>query len=116
MSLQDVSRGVSPTLRSSGSASLNLKPPVAENEKVGDDVTEEIEYPEGLKLGLITLALCLSVFLVALDNTIIATAIPKITDQFKSLDDVGWFVASLDFFSRVLTTVSQVRERVSHDR
>jgi hypothetical protein len=35
-------------------------------------------------------ALCLAVFLVALDNSIIATAIPKITERFKSLDDVGW--------------------------
>ena len=25
------------------------------------------------------------------DTTILATAIPKITDQFKSLDDVGWY-------------------------
>ncbi|KAJ6603604.1 putative efflux pump antibiotic resistance protein [Mycena vulgaris] len=48
-------------------------------------------FPHGIKLALLTLALCLSVFLVALDNTIIATAIPKITDQFKSLDDVGWY-------------------------
>ena len=31
----------------------------------------EIEYPTGMKLAIITLALCLSVFLVALDNTII---------------------------------------------
>ncbi|KAJ7780774.1 major facilitator superfamily domain-containing protein [Mycena maculata] len=52
---------------------------------------DQIEYPTGLRLGLITLALCLSVFLVALDNTIIATAIPKITDQFDSLEDVGWY-------------------------
>lgn len=49
------------------------------------------EYPTGVKLGLITLALCLSVFLMALDNSIIATAIPKITDQFHSLPDVGWY-------------------------
>ena len=27
------------------------------------------------------------------DNTIIATAIPKITDHFKALDDVGWYGA-----------------------
>jgi hypothetical protein len=52
---------------------------------------EGIEYPTGLKLNLVSLALCLSVFLMALDNTIIATAIPKITDQFHSLDDVGWY-------------------------
>ncbi|KAJ7764904.1 major facilitator superfamily domain-containing protein [Mycena metata] len=52
---------------------------------------DAVVYPEGLKLFLITLALCLSVFLVALDSTIIATAIPKITDQFNSFDDVGWY-------------------------
>lgn len=46
---------------------------------------EGIEYPSGTRLNLVTLALCLSVFLMALDNTIIATAIPRITDQFHSL-------------------------------
>lgn len=35
----------------------------------------------------------------ALDNTIIATAIPKITDQFHSLPDVG---VSGDFFNLLL--------------
>ncbi|KAK5277735.1 hypothetical protein LTR16_009415, partial [Cryomyces antarcticus] len=52
---------------------------------------EEETYPTGLKLILITIALCLSVFCMALDNTIIATAIPRITDQFKALNDVGWY-------------------------
>ena len=52
---------------------------------------DEIVYPSGFKLALITLALCMSVFLVALDNTIIATAIPTITNQFNSLGDVGWY-------------------------
>lgn len=28
------------------------------------------------------------------DNTIIATAIPRITDQFKALEDVGWYGSS----------------------
>jgi hypothetical protein len=55
---------------------------------------DEMVYPSGLKLSLITLALCLTVFLVALDNTIIATAIPKITDHFNSLGDVGWYGSS----------------------
>lgn len=49
------------------------------------------EYPSGAKLALITVALCLAVFLMALDNSIIATAIPKITDEFHSLDAVGWY-------------------------
>lgn len=52
---------------------------------------DEVIYPTGLKFAIITVALCLSVFLVALDNTIIATAIPKITDHFKALGDVGWY-------------------------
>ncbi|KAJ7165601.1 putative efflux pump antibiotic resistance protein [Mycena crocata] len=91
MSAQDVSRAASPTLHLSRSQSKqDEKPSVDEMEKEGP-VTEPIEYPHGLKLGLITLALCLAVFVVALDNTIIATAIPKITDQFQSLDDVGWY-------------------------
>lgn len=55
------------------------------------DNDDEIEYPHGAKLHIITASLCLSVFLMALDNTIIATAIPKITDHFKALDDVGWY-------------------------
>ncbi|KAI0195441.1 MFS general substrate transporter [Astrocystis sublimbata] len=49
------------------------------------------EYPKGIKLLLISVALCLSVFLVALDNSIIATAIPAITDEFQSLADIGWY-------------------------
>ena len=44
-----------------------------------------------MKLALITIALCLSVFCMALDNTIISTAIPRITDEFKAIDDVGWY-------------------------
>ncbi|KAK0667512.1 putative efflux system protein [Cercophora samala] len=52
------------------------------------------EYPTGIKLAAIVTALCLSVFLMALDNSIIATAIPKITDEFKSLPDVGWYASA----------------------
>ncbi|CZR52665.1 related to vacuolar basic amino acid transporter 3 [Phialocephala subalpina] len=49
------------------------------------------EYPKGFTLGMIVLALVLAVFLVALDLTIVATAIPRITDQFHSLDQIGWY-------------------------
>ncbi len=30
----------------------------------------------------------------AMDNTILATVIPRITDQFESLNDVGWYSSS----------------------
>jgi hypothetical protein len=36
---------------------------------------EGVEYPTGIKLSLISLALCLSVFLMALDNTIIVSSL-----------------------------------------
>ena len=49
------------------------------------------EYPSGLKLTTIMVGLCLAVFLVALDNTIITTCIPRITDAFHALNDVGWY-------------------------
>ena len=59
----------------------------------GED-EDEANYPRAMKLVLITLALCLAVFCVALDNTIISTAIPRITDQFKSINDVGWYASA----------------------
>jgi hypothetical protein len=55
-----------------------------------DEEEEDMQYPHGLKLVVILAALCLAVFLVALDQTIIATAIPKITDHFNSIKDIGW--------------------------
>lgn len=47
--------------------------------------------PKSLRFWLIMLSNFLAIFLVALDRTIIATAIPRITDDFKSLGDIGWY-------------------------
>ncbi|KAF2863614.1 MFS general substrate transporter [Piedraia hortae CBS 480.64] len=57
----------------------------------GEEEDDETQYPQSLQLALISIALCLSVFCMALDNTILSSAIPKITDQFKAIDDVGWY-------------------------
>ncbi|KAJ5249280.1 hypothetical protein N7468_000731 [Penicillium chermesinum] len=48
----------------------------------------------GLRLAAVFTVLCLAVFLVALDNTIVVTAIPRITDEFQALQDVGWYGSS----------------------
>lgn len=77
---------------STASSIVETKNEAAHTDPAASD--DEILYPGGVKLALITLALCLTVFLVALDNTIIATAIPKITDHFNSLSDVGWYGSS----------------------
>lgn len=47
-----------------------------------------VEYPHGLKLWLVIVSLCLAVFLVALDQTIIAPALGAITTEFKSVKDI----------------------------
>ncbi|KAI1388152.1 major facilitator superfamily domain-containing protein [Hypoxylon trugodes] len=52
---------------------------------------ESTEYPSNQKRILIMTSLYLAVFLVNLDQNVISTAIPRITDEFHSLDDVGWY-------------------------
>jgi MFS family permease len=55
------------------------------------DTQDEGQYPKGIRLAVIALSILLCVFIMALDLTIIGTAIPRITDQFHSLADVGWY-------------------------
>jgi MFS family permease len=50
------------------------------------------------------IALVLSIFLCSLDLTIIATAIPQITKELHSLEDVGWYGSA--FLLTVATTQS----------
>ena len=74
---------------------------VAEKEHADDKDEDESKYLTGWKLVMLSIGLCLTTFVIALDNTIIATAIPKITTYFNSLDDVGWYGSSY-----LLTTTS----------
>ncbi|KAI4695566.1 hypothetical protein J4E81_005892 [Alternaria sp. BMP 2799] len=81
---------------------------VIAKENTADDTTpedttpsSESQYLSGPKLAILTLGLCLTTFVIALDNTIIATAIPRITTVFNSLEDVGWYGSSY-----LLTTTS----------
>ena len=79
-----------------------------EREGQATSTKDAAEHPKGFRLAMVILALVLSVFLVALDmislniyrrrslqadslQTIVATAIPRITDQFHSLDQIGWY-------------------------
>ena len=59
-----------------------------------DDAGNEANLPHGFRLVVIFTSLVLSIALVALDFTIVATAIPRITDEFHSLDQVGWYGSS----------------------
>ncbi|PYI26040.1 permease of the major facilitator superfamily [Aspergillus indologenus CBS 114.80] len=58
---------------------------------------DESTYPSFRQSLLVTISLCLTLFCVSLDETVLATAIPRITDQFQSLNDVGWYGSSYLF-------------------
>ncbi|CAK7199290.1 hypothetical protein SEUCBS139899_001965 [Sporothrix eucalyptigena] len=86
-------------------------PPLAENK---DDLAlaanpEPVTPPvgqydqvTGVKLVLMLLSLALACFLILLDTSVVSTAVPKITDDFHSLKDVGWYASSYQLGSTVL--------------
>ncbi|KAI0016187.1 MFS general substrate transporter [Xylariomycetidae sp. FL0641] len=49
------------------------------------------EYPTGFRFTGIIVATTLAVLCVGLDRTIIGTAVPQITQDFQSLNDVAWY-------------------------
>ncbi|KAF2732253.1 MFS gliotoxin efflux transporter glia [Polyplosphaeria fusca] len=53
--------------------------------------TPQLQRPHGIRLAIITIGLILSIFLAALDQSIVATAIPSITDQFGSIGNIAWY-------------------------
>ncbi|KAK5245121.1 hypothetical protein LTS06_009407 [Exophiala xenobiotica] len=55
---------------------------------------EDDEYPPLSTVIITVAALMLTSLCVSLDRTIIATAIPVITDHFDSLGDVGWYASA----------------------
>jgi len=75
---------------------------------------DEVIYPSKGRTAVIMACLYTSMFLVALDRTILATAIPRITDDFQSIDDIGWYISAylltacafILFYGRVYTFYS----------
>ncbi|GKZ39044.1 hypothetical protein AbraIFM66950_011726 [Aspergillus brasiliensis] len=60
-------------------------------EKIAHETPNNENAPTQWRQIVILLALYLVMFAVALDNTILAPALPVITDDFHSLDDIGWY-------------------------
>ncbi|CAI7623373.1 unnamed protein product [Penicillium pancosmium] len=64
----------------------------------GEDTTSnsepQVQSITGVRLTLIVVALLSAMFLVALDRTIIATAVPAISDKFHAIDDIGWYASA----------------------
>ncbi|KAK6073445.1 major facilitator superfamily transporter [Seiridium cupressi] len=85
------------------SAPAPITPGTAASERNAEpEIEDEIRYPAGLKSWIIILSLCLAVFLVALDQTIIAPALGAITAEYGSVKDIGWlFDIKLTFLGAV---------------
>ncbi|KAH7138527.1 putative aflatoxin efflux pump [Dendryphion nanum] len=58
------------------------------------DDAERNYQPKTFKFWAIMISMYLSIFLIALDRTIIAVAIPEISNQFHSIEDIGWYGSS----------------------
>lgn len=65
---------------------VEQEPHLSVSSALADDVVPTTK----VQFLVIFVALILAIFCVALDNTIIVTAIPRITDDYKTLNDVGW--------------------------
>ncbi|MCJ1327435.1 hypothetical protein MMC10_004104 [Thelotrema lepadinum] len=54
----------------------------------------EIKYLSGWRLHLLTFALCLCVFLVNLEITIVSTSLVTIAESFEEFDQTNWVVSA----------------------
>jgi MFS family permease len=78
-------------------------------EVVEDAAIRPEAYPPLSTRLLVGVGLFLAVFLVGLDQTIVATALPKISDHFNSLNDVGWYASA--FFLTLYSTSLEISNR-----
>ncbi|PKX96433.1 putative MFS aflatoxin efflux pump [Aspergillus novofumigatus IBT 16806] len=62
-----------------------------ENKRAASDQDDTYQEQSTTKVVLLLVSIMMTMFLVALDRTIISTAIPQITNEFDSLSDVGWY-------------------------
>ncbi|CAH6720572.1 azole resistance protein 1 [[Candida] jaroonii] len=59
----------------------------------GDGTKREDHYLHGVKLIICIASLVLNMFLCGLDQTIVATILTDVTNQFESFDKVGWLTS-----------------------
>ncbi|UKZ52637.1 hypothetical protein TrVGV298_006418 [Trichoderma virens] len=74
-------------------ASSDVDMPLRAQDAESEKATEQKDYMSRFKLWLMLISLIFSIFLIALDMTIVATSIPAITNQFHGLGDQAWYSA-----------------------
>ncbi|KAI2467936.1 putative MFS multidrug transporter [Annulohypoxylon bovei var. microspora] len=83
-------------------------------ENVAAENVESGDYVTGYKLMLLLFSVTTFFFLLMLDMSIISTAIPQITSDFHSLQDIGWYSGAYQLTSATLQPLTgRVYTRVS---
>lgn len=59
----------------------------------GQETEGTSKYAKFSSVLLVSIVLCLATLCVAVDNTITSTTVPRITHDFHSIDDVGWYAS-----------------------
>ncbi|KAK0616757.1 major facilitator superfamily domain-containing protein [Immersiella caudata] len=60
------------------------------------------KYLRGVRFIVVSMAITVVVLLTMIDTSIVSTAIPRITDEFHSLDDIGWYASIYQLASAAL--------------
>ena len=55
---------------------------------------QDASHLQSWRLGIVVTSLCLGAVLYGLDMNIIGVAVPVITTEFHSLDDIAWYSAA----------------------
>ncbi|KAI1845673.1 hypothetical protein JX265_005363 [Neoarthrinium moseri] len=67
----------------------------------GDD--DDTLYPSGIKLWMAVVSLCVVGILTGLDLTIVATAVPSLSDYFRVIEDIGWYSSGFSIVAASFT-------------
>ena len=65
-----------------------------EIEEPGVPEDDTISYPTGTKLWLAITSLAVTSFVSSADVTVIAVAVPSLTNEFHTINDIGWYNAA----------------------
>lgn len=96
------------------SSSSNLEPVIISGQPTEQFEIEEPRstsqtktYPVGIKLWLNLSSMLICLLLRGLDLTIVAVAVPSLTNEFKTLADIGWYNSSISMTTANVPGIQQ---------
>ena len=92
-----------------------------EVQEAGTAEEDDVVYPSGLKLWLNLISFMAASYIRGLDLTIVSVVVPSLTNEFKTINDIGWYgaaygmtsSATVFFFGKVYTVFDVKRTYLS---